>query len=1024
MKPRPATLEDIVVARDGNKGSETREASKGGDVCRSGGITPGPATPGLGIRSSVSWRPMSSRTTTNLGSEPSEVQSSRTTQIFKAGCNSTVVRSLDYTISQANKRSGRYSSADSYWILTPRADLFFGLVIVLHAIVLGVDIEASLASPSGTPEGAAGIILLILEISFTIVFTVELALRCRALGLRYLCTLGGAFDAILVLIAMFDLLVKIINGANPTRGVGAFRVIRLLRLVRIARLLHIFPELQLLISGLVGTLFATFWAVVLIALFCYVGALICADILGRSSDSEVSDYFGSVGLSYLSQVQISMVEAWPDVAEAMMRESSWWAYYVVFFIIVANFAMLNVVTGVVCDQVLALASRRPPQKPAERQRKMDEIRAELGSLFNSLKLNAEGRASTLACAHLLEEPEAQRILQKLGLGLPLQRSKLCTLIDSAGAGELSLEEFVKGVLRLRGTEDDRITLPLQHSIISRGQQVAKQSEELEDRFRERVRSSLLEADKKIMSEVEGVRRVLDQLVSAHHQPAALRADASSELGDEMVHAVKILHQSLSSLGRSVQKVEKLDQRKRQRRNMLAKAEPETRSTDCQTMSLWTRPVDKGFACCFTRLYQSSPLQELHLDWTPSNDHRGQLPPKPRTFTNKDLERLGIDSETPGHPLRAAAKPEHGGSLPPQRSSARDSSDLKRSLSTRDRRRLGVAHHDDDDASDAHPLRGLDLDSVTYPLVPHRGGELKEHWGWKRDGETGRLRWHHGRGVSQDGGMQHIHEAPPALERLQQQQQQQSPPPPPQLTPQGQGQSERPQQQQQRRQSEPSQRRRSGQQRRRSETQALSMQAQSSRRSSTRATTENDAAAAPRRRSTLRRSQASSSSLAAPSTAAAASSTAVVAAVAAAAGGPETQPPAPARAASATESRAAATTAAAATAAAIPAPGEAAVPAVAAAAAAGVPPLRLSRRGTAASSSTSLAEEQEDAQSPVQRLDSQFEDAEEVEDEEEEEEEEEEELEEEESESGASGDTPTTVPSSQHVYSPVSERTQT
>eukprot|EP00971_Amphidinium_carterae_P042677 838804-Amphidinium_carterae.3 len=67
----------------------------------------------------------------------------------------------------------------SHMLLAQGADIFFGIVIILHAVFLGIDIEASLRSSTGTPEGELAVVLLCIELVFTLIFTAELFARVR-----------------------------------------------------------------------------------------------------------------------------------------------------------------------------------------------------------------------------------------------------------------------------------------------------------------------------------------------------------------------------------------------------------------------------------------------------------------------------------------------------------------------------------------------------------------------------------------------------------------------------------------------------------------------------------------------------------------------------------------------------------------------------------------------------------------------------------------------------------------------------
>merc|ERR1719230_466717 len=111
------------------------------------------------------------------------------------------------------------------------------------------------------------------------------------------------------------------------------RVFRLLRIARIARLLHVCPELLLLVNGLAASLQAVFWVCLLLVVVIYVCSLFTAMQLGTDMSNEtLRYYFGSVQSSFFSHFMLLTLEGYPDIARAAGEpvSSNWyWYLYIV-----------------------------------------------------------------------------------------------------------------------------------------------------------------------------------------------------------------------------------------------------------------------------------------------------------------------------------------------------------------------------------------------------------------------------------------------------------------------------------------------------------------------------------------------------------------------------------------------------------------------------------------------------------------------------------------------------------------------
>merc|ERR1719367_1623487 len=106
----------------------------------------------------------------------------------------------------------------------------------------------------------------------------------------------------------------------------------------------------------------------LLLVLMYVGALFCVTMLGK--EPELQDAFGNVFLGLWTHFVITTQEAWPDYSDMVMQVAGQsWSLYFVLFLCISALAVMNLVTGVVCEKLMLNAS--PPDEIGKADRPPD-----------------------------------------------------------------------------------------------------------------------------------------------------------------------------------------------------------------------------------------------------------------------------------------------------------------------------------------------------------------------------------------------------------------------------------------------------------------------------------------------------------------------------------------------------------------------------------------------------------------------------------------------------------------------------
>merc|ERR1719424_2689332 len=118
------------------------------------------------------------------------------------------------------------------------------------------------------------------------VFIVELVMKLFVLRWGFFHDGWNTFDFSVVFIdSVFSILGIILGAIFP---VSVLRILRLCKLARVSKVFRVFPELRILMAGLVGSFKAIFWGAVLLGFVLLVWAIIAVQFI-HPLNKEISD---------------------------------------------------------------------------------------------------------------------------------------------------------------------------------------------------------------------------------------------------------------------------------------------------------------------------------------------------------------------------------------------------------------------------------------------------------------------------------------------------------------------------------------------------------------------------------------------------------------------------------------------------------------------------------------------------------------------------------------------------------------
>lgn len=362
------------------------------------------------------------------------------------------------------------TAKDRWFIHSTNGEILFGSVIVVNAVYMGVETDYKREN--------FDLMWFSMECAFLFIFSVELIMRIVAERSGFVKIRWNWFDAFLVMISFLDVCVLTpvsLAGDNANSDlavVNLFRAARLARLARILRILRILRylrELLILIRGIYGALKALGWATGLLVLVLYVTAIFTTKLMGKNphvqgDDGEAAMYFGTMLKSMFTLFQIVTLEGWNEVARHMMADDAVGfsvSIFFVLFLMFTNLALLNLITGVIFDNVLRLSKQVEIDHMEAMEKERLESILRLEKVFEEADFDNNGIITLDEFRDNVRSNEAmQAELKRFGIGV-YDAESLFVLLDYDCKGSLKAEEFVDGCLKARGPATAKQVLGLQ-----------------------------------------------------------------------------------------------------------------------------------------------------------------------------------------------------------------------------------------------------------------------------------------------------------------------------------------------------------------------------------------------------------------------------------------------------------------------------------------------------------------------------------------------------------------------------------
>jgi voltage-gated sodium channel len=356
------------------------------------------------------------------------------------------------------------------WIHTTKADMLFGGIIFLNAIVMGIETDAR------TQDNDKHVSWLLIDSFFNVVFICEMCLRIQAEKNKWVKDMWNVFDAVLVFVGVVDSwILAFVSGANLkiVTLLRLFRLLKLLRIMRLLRLVSFLTELRLLLLGTLQALKTTVWGFVLLVGVIYISALFVTQVVGKQCCGEnmtfsseiIPDFFGTLVRSAFTLFMFTM-EFQPDIARDTWGDGPYVTCFLVIYTVFTNLMLLNMVSSVIVECILSLSNAEAErEKASQDDSKKHEYVKELVQIFNDIDTDDSGLLTWEEFTGITKDSLGGGLKMKMKPGLrralkiagvtPNQAAELFHILDADATGTISKEEFIRGFLRVKAPPESK-----------------------------------------------------------------------------------------------------------------------------------------------------------------------------------------------------------------------------------------------------------------------------------------------------------------------------------------------------------------------------------------------------------------------------------------------------------------------------------------------------------------------------------------------------------------------------------------
>lgn len=257
--------------------------------------------------------------------------------------------------------------------------------------------------------------------------------------------------------AVISLLIVDLWFLDQVLGVWWFPLLRLHRASHALLVANQFPQLVdlwLVVVGLARAVPALLWLSILLLTVVFTCGSVVMGLMrlntGEVSGLDIDEYFGSMAATCFTLFQVATLDDWASqVVRPLLEQRPAAAVFLVIFVVTTAYGLLSIAIGVLVWSTVELARTHHDHGSHSTNIKDQEIVEQISEYFRAILVVSERQKLDMKeVKDAMSVPVIRDGLKNLNLPLT-DAAELFDHIDKAGTGELSVDEFEDGLLKLR-----------------------------------------------------------------------------------------------------------------------------------------------------------------------------------------------------------------------------------------------------------------------------------------------------------------------------------------------------------------------------------------------------------------------------------------------------------------------------------------------------------------------------------------------------------------------------------------------
>ncbi|CAJ1357030.1 unnamed protein product [Effrenium voratum] len=293
------------------------------------------------------------------------------------------------------------------------------------------------------------------DLSFATIFSIEILIRQYYLGLRFFKFALNWVDFLVVCSSWAEIFAAALP-INPT-FLRMLRLGKLLRAIRVVRMSQVLDSLQLLLKCIAASVKILFWSLFLLMIIqisagMSISYMVSEYLVDETAPTEarfaVFRYYGTFTKTLLTMFEVLFANWAPPCRVLIDNVSEWYSLVFIIYRCFVGFAVLNVVNAVFVQSTMKVAQADDDFIAREKRKAEESYHRKVTSLFRQVDTSGDGKIDVREFKRLLRAPKLQVWLSQLDIETT-DLWGLFKMLDQ-GDGEISLEEFEAGTMRIKG----------------------------------------------------------------------------------------------------------------------------------------------------------------------------------------------------------------------------------------------------------------------------------------------------------------------------------------------------------------------------------------------------------------------------------------------------------------------------------------------------------------------------------------------------------------------------------------------